>query len=161
MKRREKREARKARKRRQRLTFFLVTLTAFSAVLGVILFLASTPKEILVASRVVVIPLNQNATETFSHTGASVSQEMSTGCYVPATMKLTATKMTKAGRLLIYINDFYVGYADITSTGQVAISSGCGCSTTCICEILIGDNVIRFVSQGFSGEVKYEVYVKK
>ncbi len=153
MKRREK----KRRKVRNLIVFF-GSLAAFLGVFGIILL---WPRESLVASGTLSVSSDKSITNTFDYHGSSISQSMSQGCSVPATFKLNTLEITKAGKLSIYLNDLYVGYAEITKTGEVAIVSGCGCSTSCICEIRVGDNVIKFVSQGFSGQVKYEVYVKK
>ncbi|MFQ6044481.1 MAG: hypothetical protein ACE5PV_26820 [Candidatus Poribacteria bacterium] len=150
------------KKRKRKIVFFSVGFF-FVLIVGAVLVQHfqnpqdSHAEEVLVAENVILVPLNMNATDVFNYAGESVGGEMTSGCYVPATMRLTATRVDAKGTLRIYMNDQYVGYCVITSTGAVAIASGCGCATTCICEIRTGDNMIKFESLGFSGEVKYEV----
>lgn len=140
----------------------LTILSAIIIVLVVIFTFSTTigPKEVLVASKTILVPAAQNATDTFTHTGSAVNESMITGCNVPASMKLYTQSVTSTGDVNIYINDVLYATGTISDTGYVKLTSGCGCSTVCICEIKIGDNTIEIVSQGFEGEVKYEIYVK-
>jgi len=138
---------------------FLIFI-AFFIFVGVILLQRSSP-DVVVASRVVSIPANEQTADSFVFGGVGVQQSMAAGCNVPAALKLDASSLKSPGKLLIYINDFYVGHATITSIGQVMISSGCGCATSCVCEIRGGENLVKLISQGFAGEIKYEVTVKK
>jgi len=148
-------------KRRRRQAVFFASLVALLIVFVAVLYLATQPTKTLVTSKTTTIALNQVTANMFNYAGVAASGNMTTGCSVPATLELTVSKVTHTGGLRIYINDFYVGYAQISGVGKVAIVSGCGCSTSCVCEIRVGDNVIMFISQGFSGELKYEVHVKK
>lgn len=60
----------------------------------------------------------------------------------------------------MYINDKSYATGSATDTGEIMLSSGCGCSTVCICEIKVGENTIRISSDDFVGQLKYEIYVK-
>jgi len=151
----------KSRKSRRRSKIIAASLFfAFLAfVLGLLLW--PTSSESLVASKNVSIREGSELAEVFTYSAPGISADMASGCNIPASFKLQVTSIRVRGRLRIYINDFYVGYADITTSGEAMIASGCGCSTSCICQIRAGQNTVRFVSEGFSGDIKYEVYVKK
>ena len=145
--------------RRHKLLMILVSVI----IVLVVIFMSSTligPEEALVASKTLSVPAAQNATDTFTYTGSEVNQSMAAGCNVPASMKLYAQSVTSTGTVEVYINDVEYATGTISDTGEVMLTSGCGCSTVCICEIQIGDNTIKIASQGFEGEVKYEIYVK-
>ena len=131
----------------------LVVIFAFYQPIG--------PKGVLVANKTLSVPAAQNATDSFTYTGSAVNQSMTTGCNVPASMKLYAQSVTSTGTVEIYLNDVEYASGTISDTGEVMLTSGCGCSTVCICEIQIGDNTIKIASQGFEGEVKYEIYVRE
>lgn len=131
----------------------------FAFVAGLLLW--PTSNETLVVSRSLSIREGAEAADSFTYSAPGINVEMAAGCNVPATFKLQITSIRSRGRLRIYINDFYVGYADITSTGEAMITSGCGCGTSCICTIKSGQNTVKFSGEGFVGEIRYEIYVKK
>jgi len=139
-------------------------LVAISVIIIIVIIgfglLKSGGREILVASKSLPISANQDSMDTFTYTGSSVNQSMQTGCSVPASMKLYAQNVTSTGSVDIYLNNQLYASGTISDEGEVMLSSGCGCSTVCICEIKIGDNTIKIASQGFEGQVKYEIYVK-
>lgn len=149
----------KSKKPRGKVIVVALFFAFFTFVTGLLLWPASS--ETLVASRDLSLREGSEASDVFIYSAPGISADMASGCNVPAVFKLQVTSMRSRGRLRIYINDFYVGYADITSTGQAAITSGCGCATSCICTIRTGQDTVRFISEGFSGEIKYEVYVKR
>ncbi len=64
------------------------------------------------------IDANQTSTSRFTYGGSEIDQSMVSGCDVPASLSLEVTEVKTPGRVKISINDFYVGYADITSTGR-------------------------------------------
>ena len=152
---------RRSKKSRTKSKLIVVSLlfAFFALVAGLLLWPASS--ETLVVSRSLSVREGSDVKDAFTYSAAGISADMAAGCNIPASFKLQIVQMGSRGRLRIYINDFYVGYADITSTGQAMITSGCGCATSCICKIQTGQNVVRFTSEGFSGEIRYEVYVKK
>jgi len=151
----------KSRRTRRKSKIIVASLlfAFFAFVAGLLLW--PTYSESLVVSRSVSIQGRSEVADAFTYSAQGISADMATGCNIPAAFKLEVTQMRSRGKIRIYINDFYVGYADITSTGKASITSGCGCSTSCICTIRTGQNTVRLVSDGFSGEMKYEVYVKK
>ena len=146
-------------RRKSKIIVVSLFVAFFAFVTG--LFLWPVSSEILVVSRNISVREGEGVADTFAYSAPAISSDMVTGCNVPAFFKLYVVSLRSRGRLRIYINDVYVGYADVTSSGQVAITSGCGCGTSCICTIQTGQNTVRFVSEGFSGEVKYEIYVKR
>lgn len=152
------------RKRKEKRRWRILVLIGFFAFLIVCVALSqfSVPQSSsnLISSKVVDVALNGTATEAFNFAGESVDVEMSEDCYVPVTFTLEAMEVDRPGLVDIYINEFYIGSSQIIETGICWIQSGCGCSTTCVCEIPTGNNVVSFVSQGFSGKVKYEVRLK-
>jgi len=132
-------------------------------VLVVIISLAlytSSPKETLVAQNNLTLAPNQSATDTFTYSGSTVNQSMTTGCSVPASLKIHVQSLTSSGTVEIYINDKLYATGTISDIGEAMLSSGCGCSTVCVCEIKVGTNAIKIESDSFSGQVRYEVYVK-
>jgi len=137
----------------------IVGILVIAAVLVAVLYRPSGG-ETLVASKTLTVPVNSDATDSFSYAGTAVNQSMATGCDIPASMKIVAESITSTGDVSIYINDQLYATGTISDTGEVMLTSGCGCSTVCICEIRIGDNTIRITSQGFEGQTKYEIYVK-
>jgi len=140
----------------------IVALSLFFALSALVAaLLMSTSSESLVTSRKISVQERLEVSDVFTYSASGISADMATGCSIPAVFKLHVTQMRSRGRVRIYINDFYVGYADITTDGQAMIVSGCGCSTSCICNVRAGQNTVRFISEGFSGDIKYEVYVKK
>ena len=149
------------RKSRRKSKIIMVSLLAAFIAFVAGLFLWPVPSEILVVSRNVSAREGEAVADTFTYSASAISADMATGCNIPAFLKLYIVSVRSRGRLRIYINDFYVGFAYITSSGQAAIASGCGCGTSCICTIRTGQNTVRFVGEGFSGEVKYEIYVKR
>ncbi len=84
---------------------------------------------------------------------------MALGCSIPASMKIISQTVENTGTITVYINDQNYATGTITETGDVLLSSGCGCSTVCICEIEVGENTIRISSDDFEGELQYEIYV--
>src|SRR4030043_1950061 len=106
------------------------------------------------------IDANQTSTSRFTYGGSEIDQSMVSGCDVPASLSLEVTEVKTPGRVKISINDFYVGYAEITSVGEALIASGCGCSTSCICTIKAGENVVAMTSEGFAGGLTYKIYVE-
>jgi hypothetical protein len=115
--------------------------------------------EKLVASGVLSVSKN-SAADSFSYTGVSVNQSMDVGCNIPASMKIICQDLSDEGSINVYINDESYATGTVEGEGEVLLSSGCGCSTVCICEIKIGDNNIRIASSDFAGQIKYEIYVK-
>ena len=107
------------------------------------------------------IDVNQTSISRFTYGGSDIDQSMVSGCDVPASLSLEVTEFKSPGRVNISINDFYVGYADITSVGETLIASGCGCSTSCICTIKAGENVVTMTSEGFAGGLTYKIYVER
>ena len=146
-------------RRRSKIIVLSLLFVFFTLVMGLLLW--PTSSENLVASRNISVREGVEATDVFTYSAPGIGADMASGCNVPAVFKLQVTSIRTRGRLRIYINDFSVGYTEITSTGQTKIESGCGCATSCICTIRTGQNTVRFTSEGFSGEVRYEVYVKK
>jgi hypothetical protein len=118
------------------------------------------PKELLVASGTLSIQKMQNATKSFNYEGSQVSTSMDVECNIPATISLNVLRVDSEGAVFLYINDFNYASGTISVVGIVELTSGCGCSTVCICEIQAGENSLKIVSQGFEGEIKYEIYVK-
>jgi len=125
-----------------------------------IVFYTSSPKETLVAQNNLTLAANQSTTDTFTYSGSTVNQSMTTGCNVPASLKINVQSLASAGTIKVYINDKLYAEGTISNTGDAMLSSGCGCSTVCVCEIKVGSNVIQIESNSFSGQVRYEVYVK-
>lgn len=130
-----------------------------AAILVVVLY-RPNGGETLVATEILTVPANSDVTDSFSYAGSAVNQSMATGCNIPASMKIIAESITSTGDVSIYINDQLYATGTISDTGEVMLTSGCGCSTVCICEIRIGDNTIKITSQGFEGQVEYEIYAK-
>jgi len=129
------------------------------AALMVFLFYKPGGGEKMVASGVISVSAN-SMTDLFSYSGSSVNQNMTTGCNVPASMKIICQTMVNSGAITVYINDKSYATGPVAATGDVMLSSGCGCSTVCICEIKIGENTIKISSNEFVGQLKYEIYVK-
>ena len=129
------------------------------AVLAVVVFYKPSPGETMVASGVISMSAN-SVTDSFSYSGAGVNQSMAVGCNVPASMKIICQNLENTGTITVYINDQNYATGTITGTEEALLSSGCGCSTVCICEIKVGDNTIRISSDDFVGQLKYEIYVK-
>jgi hypothetical protein len=143
--------------KRHRL-LFSVGLIVIAVLVAVILYMPRSVDK-MVASGVVSISAN-SATYSFSYSGASVNQSMSVGCTLPASMKITCQSLNHTGIITVYINDKSYATGTAANTGEVVLSSGCGCSTVCICEIRVGENTIRVSSDNFAGQLKYEIYVK-
>jgi len=137
----------------------VVGIVVIAAVLVVVLYRPGGG-ETLVATKTLTVPANSDVTDSFSYTGTAVNQSMATGCNIPASMKIIAESITSTGDVSIYINNQLYATGTISDTGEVMLTSGCGCSTVCICEIKIGSNAIKITSQGFEGQTKYEIYVK-
>lgn len=115
--------------------------------------------ERMVASGILSVSANPPS-DSFSYSGTSVNQSMEIGCNIPASMKIICQSFENQGAITVYINDQSYATGTVTGTGEVMLSSGCGCSTVCICEIKIGDNTIRVSSSDLIGQLKYEIYVK-
>lgn len=137
---------------------FAVGLLVVSVLVAVIFYLPRSGEK-MVASGVVSVAAN-SMSDSFSYTGASVNQSMQTGCNLPASMKIICQSLTNEGTITVYINDQSYATGTISNTGEILLSSGCGCSTVCICEIKVGENTIRISSDNFAGKLKYEIYVK-
>lgn len=137
----------------------IVGTVVLIAIIG-IAFYATSPKETLVAQNNLTLAANQSATDTFTYSGSTVNQSMTTGCNVPASLKINVQSITSSGDVQIYINDKLYATGTISDTGEAMLTSGCGCSTVCVCEIKVGNNDIKIESDSFSGQVRYEVYVK-
>ncbi len=75
-------------------------------------------------------------------------------------MKIICQSLVNEGTITVYINDESYATGTVADKGDVMLSSGCGCSTVCICEIKVGENTIRISSDDFEGQLKYEIYVK-
>lgn len=132
--------------------FVIVALVAF-------VFYKLGGGEKMIANGSISISAN-SMSNLFSYSGSSVSQNMSTGCNVPASMKIICQTLTNSGTITVYINDKSYATGTVTGTGEVMLSSGCGCSTVCVCEIKVGENTIKISSNDFVGQLKYEIYVK-
>jgi len=143
--------------RRHKLLFVVGLLVI--AVVVVVVFYKPGGGEEKVASGVLSVSANSVA-DSFSYSGAGVNQSMDVGCNVPASMKIICQSLVHDGTITVYINDQNYATGTINDTGEVMLSSGCGCSTVCICEIKVGENTIRISSNDFSGEIEYEIYVK-
>lgn len=144
--------------KRHKLLVIVGTIVIVAAIwLGIFM---SSPKETLVAQDNLTIAAGQSATDNFTYSGSTVNQSMTTGCSVPASLKIDVQSLAASGAIEVYINDNLYAEGNISGTGEAMLSSGCGCSTTCVCEIQVGDNIIKVTSNGFSGQLKYEVYVK-
>lgn len=114
----------------------------------------------LVTSNVITISeTKQTVEDSFSYQGSRIYQEMPI-CDIPASMRLITQSVNKEGYVEIYLNDQLFATGAISSEGEAYLSSGCGCSTICICEIEAGDNTLKIVSQGFEGIVKYEIFLE-
>ena len=137
---------------------FIVSILVIAALAAVILYIPRSGEK-MIANGTVSISANSE-TEPFSYGGVNVNQSMTTGCSIPASMKIKCESLTNTGTITVYINDQNYATGTITSTGEVTLSSGCGCSTVCICEIKVGDNTIKLSSNDFAGQLKYEIYVK-
>lgn len=133
----------------------LIVIVIFVAVI----FYAPQSEEKVVASGILAISKDAAAT-LFSYSGTGVNQSMDAACNIPASMKITCQSFANQGAITVYINDESYATGTVTSTGEVALSSGCGCSTVCICEIKIGENNIKISSNNFVGQLMYEIYVK-
>jgi len=129
------------------------------AVFVVVVFYKPSPGEKMVASGVVSISAN-SVTDLFSYSGVGVNQSMAAGCNIPASMKIICQSLGDTGTITVYINDQNYATGTISDTGDVMLSSGCGCSTVCICEIKVGENTIKISSDDFEGQLGYEIYVK-
>ena len=81
-------------------------------------------------------------------------------CNIPATIPLDILRADLEGTVELYINDIKYTSGVVSVVGTLELTSGCGCSTICICEIQSGQNSLKVASQGFEGEIKYEIYVK-
>jgi len=149
----------KRSRRKSKIIVASILLAFFAFVTGLLLW--PTSSESLVASRSLSLREGSEVSDAFTYSAAGISADMAAGCNIPAYFRLQVTQVRSRGRLQVYVNDFSVGYADIVSTGQVMITGGCGCWTSCICKIQAGQNTVRFSSEGFSGDIKYEVYVKR
>jgi len=144
----------------QRHRLLVIVGTVVLIVIIGLAFYTSTPKETLVAESNLTLAADQSATDTFTYSGSAVNQSMTTGCSVPASLRIDVQSLTSSGTIEVYINDELYATGTISNTGEAMLSSGCGCSTTCVCEIKVGDNVIKVVSDNFSGQLTYQVYVK-
>ncbi len=129
------------------------------AVIGVLVFYRPPAGETMVASGTLQIAAGW-ATDSFNYAGTSVNQSMEVGCNIPASMKIICQNLENAGTITVYINDESYATGNVAEAGEIMLSSGCGCSTVCICEIKIGANTIRITSDDFAGQLKYEIYVK-
>ena len=143
--------------RRHKLLFAVGLLVI--AVFVVVVFYKPSPGEKMVASGVVSISAN-SVTDSFSYSGAGVNESMALGCNIPSSMKIICQSLGDTGTITVYINDQNYATGTISDTGDVMLSSGCGCSTVCICEIKVGENTIKISSDDFEGQLGYEIYVK-
>lgn len=144
--------------RRHKLLFVVGVLVV--AVLVAAVFYLPRSGERLVATGTFSISAN-SMFNSFSYAGTSVNQSMQIGCSIPASMKIVCESLTRTGTIAVFINDQNYATGTITGTGEVMLSSGCGCSTVCICEIEIGDNTIKISSSDFAGQLKYEIYARE
>ena len=119
--------------------------------------MSQTPAELTGSLRV---DADKKSTSLFTYSGPAIIETMTVGCDVPAGLTLHVTSVESAGEVIIYVNDFLVGYADITSEGDALIISACECSTSCVCEVKTGENTLTLNSNGFAGEVTYELWVE-
>lgn len=129
------------------------------AALVAVVFYKPGSKEEAVASGTFSVSSNA-VIAAFDYSGGSINQSMTVGCSVPASMKITCQDLANQGSITVYINDRSYATGTISGLGEVALSSGCGCSTVCICEIKVGENTIKISSDAFVGQLKYEIYVK-
>lgn len=106
------------------------------------------------------VDADKKSTSIFTYSGSAIYETMTVGCDVPAGLTLHVTSVESPGEVIIYVNDFLVGYADITSEGDALIMSACECSTACVCELRTGENTLTLNSDGFAGEVTYELWVE-
>jgi len=143
---------------RQHKLLFAVGLLVI-AVVVVVVFYKPGGGEKMVASGVISISAN-SVTDLFSYSGVGVNQSMDVGCNIPASMMIICQSLVNEGTITVYINDENYATGTIADAGEVMLSSGCGCSTVCICEIKVGENTIRISSDDFTGQLKYEIYVK-
>ena len=143
--------------RRHKL-LFAVGLIVIVALVAILIYSQSAGEK-LVAGGTLHISAN-SATDSFIYSGATVNQSMTLGCNVPASMKILCQSLANSGTITVYINDESYATGTVAGTGEVLLSSGCGCSTVCICEIKVGENTIKISSSNFAGELKYEIYVK-
>jgi hypothetical protein len=143
--------------RRHKL-LFAVGLLVIVALVAIIFYMPRGGEK-MVANGTFSVSDN-SVSDTFGYNGSSVNQSMALGCSLPASMKIICQSLTRTGNITVYIND--EGYATgiVSDAGDVMLSSGCGCSTVCICEIKVGQNIIKISSSGFAGQLKYEIYVK-
>lgn len=137
---------------------FAVGILVIAILVAIFLYMPKSG-ESMVASGALSVSTN-SATDSFSYSGTSVNQSMEVGCNIPASMKIICQSLENQGTITVYINDQNYATGTVTDTGEVMLSSGCGCSTVCICEIKIGNNTIRTSSSDFVGQLKYEIYVK-
>lgn len=142
--------------RRHKL-LFAVGIIIIAALIFVVFYKPSGGEQ-MVASGALSVSAN-SVTDSFSYSGAGVNESMALGCSIPASMKIISQTVENTGTITVYINDQNYATGTITETGDVLLSSGCGCSTVCICEIEVGENTIRISSDNFEGELQYEIYV--
>ena len=86
---------------------------------------------------------------------------MNTGCTIPASIKINTISCINSGNIEVYINKNNYATGLISKPGYALLSSGCGCSTVCICEIKTGENILSIISKGFEGEIEFEISVKE
>ena len=130
------------------------------AVVVLVIFYLPSDGEKMVASGVIQLNDENSDSDYFSYSGVGINQDMALGCSIPASMKIICQSVANDGTITVRINDEAYAHGTITDTGEVMLSSGCGCSTVCICEIKVGENTIIISSEDFRGQVKYEIYVK-
>lgn len=145
--------------RRHRLLVIVGAIVLFALIWFV--FYRPEPSETLVAQNNLTLAASQSTADRFTYSGSIVNQSMTAGCKVPASLKINVQSLTTEGAIKVFINDKLYAEGTISGTGEAVLSSGCGCSTLCVCEIIVGDNVIKVLSSGFSGQVRYEIYVKQ
>lgn len=124
----------------------------------------SSPKDLEVEAvetplitHVIRIPVNQTVNDIFVYRNPESEESCEVICEIPALLSIYVKEVNTPGIIEIAINDNYVGYVPVTTTGETMIMSPCGCDPACTCTILIGENKITFLSVNFSGEIEYRV----